>query len=142
MNHSKDLLQAISLGQMLKAVSSVDEKEFVQSKLDSTQSGYIELQERCRRRAEMLQQALANAQVFGEDEVALMNWLNEAHGRLSEVSAEDYKVDVLEKQLAEQRVYTPLQATHFVLLSFKLHQSLYCLCVIIAYSGTFIFSLN
>ncbi|XP_034057772.1 dystonin isoform X5 [Gymnodraco acuticeps] len=103
MNHSKDLLQAISLGQMLKAVSSVDEKEFVQSKLDSTQSGYIELQERCRRRAEMLQQALANAQVFGEDEVALMNWLNEAHGRLSEVSAEDYKVDVLEKQLAEQR---------------------------------------
>ncbi|KAF3842185.1 hypothetical protein F7725_024136 [Dissostichus mawsoni] len=103
MNHSKDLLQAVSLGQMLKAVSSVDEKEFVQSKLDSTQSGYIELQERCRRRAEMLQQALANAQVFGEDEVALMNWLNEAHGRLSEVSAEDYKVDVLEKQLAEQR---------------------------------------
>ncbi|KAK5853914.1 hypothetical protein PBY51_015029 [Eleginops maclovinus] len=103
MNHSKDLLQAVSLGQMLKAVSSVEEKEFVQSKLDSTQASYIELQERCRRRAEMLQQALANAQVFGEDEVALMNWLNEAHGRLSEVSVEDYKVDVLEKQLAEQR---------------------------------------
>ncbi|XP_037638587.1 dystonin isoform X6 [Sebastes umbrosus] len=103
MNHSKDLLQAVSLGQMLKSVSSVDEKEFVQSKLDATQASYIELQERCRRKAEMLQQAQANAQLFGEDEVALMNWLNEVHPRLSEVSAEDYKIDVLEKQLADQR---------------------------------------
>ncbi|XP_031697551.1 dystonin isoform X19 [Anarrhichthys ocellatus] len=102
MNHSKDLLQAVSLGQMLKTVSSVDEKESVQSKLDSIQASYIELQERCRRKAEMLQQALANAQVFGEDEVALMNWLNEVHSRLSQVSVEDYKIEVLEKQLAEQ----------------------------------------
>lgn len=123
MNHSKDLLQAVSLGHMLKTVSSVDEKEFVQSKLDATQASYIELQERCRRKAEMLQQALANAQVFGEDEVALMNWLNEVHARLSEVSVEDYKIDVLEKQLAEQRVYTPPQATHYVVLSFQLHYS-------------------
>ncbi|KAM6922361.1 dystonin isoform 1-T1 [Lycodopsis pacificus] len=102
MNHSKDLLQAVSLGQMLKTVSSVDEKESVQSKLDSIQASYIELQERCRRKAEMLQQALANAQVFGEDEVALMNWLNEVHSRLSQVSVEDYQIEVLEKQLAEQ----------------------------------------
>ncbi|XP_058507341.1 dystonin isoform X8 [Solea solea] len=103
MNHSKDLLQAVSVGQMLKSVSSVDDKEFVQSKLDSTQASYIELQERCRRKAEMLQQALANAQLFGEDEVALMNWLHEVHTRLGEVSVEDYKAEVLEKQLAEQR---------------------------------------
>uniref|UniRef100_A0A4W5LAD5 Dystonin n=1 Tax=Hucho hucho TaxID=62062 RepID=A0A4W5LAD5_9TELE len=102
MGHSKDLVQAISLGQMLKPVSSVDDKELVQSKLDSTQASYIELQERCRRKAEMLQQALANAQLFGEDEVALMNWLNEVHTRLSEVSVKDYKMDVLEKQCAEQ----------------------------------------
>lgn len=123
MNHSKDLFQAVSLGQMLKTVSSVDDKEFVQSKLDATQASYIELQERCRRKAEMLQQALANAQLFGEDEVALMNWLTEAHARLSEVSVEDYKIDVLEKQLAEQRVHTPPQAKHYVVPSFKLHQS-------------------
>ncbi|XP_030297194.1 dystonin-like isoform X5 [Sparus aurata] len=103
MNHSKDLFQAVSLGQMLRTVSSVDDKEFVQSKLDANQGSYIELQERCRRKAEMLQQALANAQLFGEDEVALMNWLNEAHTRLNEVSVEDYNIDVLEKQLAEQR---------------------------------------
>uniref|UniRef100_A0AAZ3PN52 Dystonin n=1 Tax=Oncorhynchus tshawytscha TaxID=74940 RepID=A0AAZ3PN52_ONCTS len=77
-------------------------KELVQSKLDSSQASYVELQERCRRKAEMLQQALANAQLFGEDEVALMNWLNEVHTRLSEVSVKDYKTDVLEKQCAEQ----------------------------------------
>lgn len=123
MNHSKDLFQAVSLGQMLKTVSSVDDKEFVQSKLDATQAGYIELQERCRRKAEMLQQALANAQLFGEDEVALMNWLNEVHTRLGEVSVEDYKITVLEKQLAEQRVHTPPQAKHYVVLPFKLHHS-------------------
>lgn len=108
MNHSKDLFQAVSLGQTLRSVSSVDDKEFVQSKLDAVQAGYIELQERCRRKAEMLQQALANAQLFGEDEVALMNWLSEVHARLNEVSVEDRKVDVLEKQLAEQRVHTLL----------------------------------
>lgn len=107
MNHSKDLLQAVSLGQMLRTVSSVDDKEFVQSKLDATQACYIELQERCRRKAEMLQQALANAQLFGKDEVDLMNWLSEVHMKLNEVSVEDYKIDVLEKQLAEQRVHTP-----------------------------------
>ncbi|XP_077437935.1 dystonin isoform X6 [Vanacampus margaritifer] len=100
MNHSKDLFHAVSLGQMLKAVSSVD--DYVQSKLDATQAAYIELQERSRRKADLLQQALANAQLFGEDEVALMNWLSEAHERLREVSVEDYIVDTLEKQMAEQ----------------------------------------
>lgn len=126
MSHSKDLFQAVSLGQMLKTMSSVDDKEFVQSKLDVTQGSYIELQERCRRKAEMLQQALANALLFGEDEVALMNWLSEVHARLSEVSVEGYNTDVLEKQLAEQRVYTPPQAIHYVVFSFKLHQSCFC----------------
>ncbi|XP_015229974.1 PREDICTED: dystonin [Cyprinodon variegatus] len=104
MGHSKDLLQAVSLGQMLKTASSVEEKEFVQSRLDTTQASYIELQERCRRKADMLHQALANAQLFGEDEVALMNWLSEVHSKLKEVSVQDHKSDVLEKQLAEQRI--------------------------------------
>lgn len=117
MNHSKDLFQAVSLGQMLRTVSSVDDKEFVQSKLDAAQAGYIELQERCRRKAEMLQQALANAQLFGEDEVALMNWLSEVHTRLNEVSVEECKVDVLENQLAEQRVHSPPLAKPYAVSS-------------------------
>lgn len=120
-SHGKDLCQAVSLGQMLRSVSSVDDKEFVLSKLAGAQAGYIELQERCRRKAEMLQQALANAQLFGEDEVALMNWLNEVHARLNEVSVEDHKIDVLEKQLTEQRVHT-------LLLRPSIHPSLFCFC--------------
>lgn len=132
MNHSKDLFQAVSLGQMLRTVSSVDDKEFVQSKLDANQGSYIELQERCRRKAEMLQQALANAQLFGEDEVALMNWLNEAHTRLNEVSVEDYNIDVLEKQLAEQRVHTPPQAKHYVVLSFQVASIMFQLTLVIS----------
>lgn len=104
MGHSKDLYQAISLGQSLRAVSCMDDKELVQARLDATQTSFIELQERCRRKAQLLQQALANAQLFGEDEVALMNWLSEVHGRLSEVTVQDYKADVLQAQHAEQLV--------------------------------------
>ncbi|CAL8257405.1 unnamed protein product [Lota lota] len=103
-SHSRDLCQVISLGQMLRgAVSSVDDVDLVQGRLDATQASYIELQERCRRRAEVLRQALANARLFGEDEVALMNWLSEAHGRLSEAAVQDYRPDTLDRQLAEQR---------------------------------------
>lgn len=104
MGHSKDLYQTISLGQSLRAVSSTDDRELVQTRLDATQTGFIELQERCRRKAQLLQQALANAQLFGEDEVALMNWLSEVHGRLSEVSVQDHTVEVLQIQNDEQLV--------------------------------------
>ena len=86
------------------AVSAVDDVDLVQVRLDATQASYIELQERCRRRADTLRQALANARLFGEDEVALMNWLSEAHGRLSEAGVQDPRPDALEEQLAEQRV--------------------------------------
>uniref|UniRef100_A0A672MIY4 Dystonin n=1 Tax=Sinocyclocheilus grahami TaxID=75366 RepID=A0A672MIY4_SINGR len=94
--------QAMSLGQSLRAVSCADDKELVQAKLDNTHSSYIELQEHCRQKAELLWQALANAQLFGEDEVALMTWLDEVHGKLSEVSIQDYTTAMLSKQHAEQ----------------------------------------
>ncbi|KAK3573639.1 hypothetical protein QTP86_029971 [Hemibagrus guttatus] len=100
--HSKSLYQAISLGQDLRSLSCVDDKELIQAKLDSTQGSYIELQERCRMKAELLQRALANARLFGEDEVALMNWLDEIHGRLSHVSVQDYAPAILAKQHADQ----------------------------------------
>ncbi|KAG7334350.1 hypothetical protein KOW79_002757 [Hemibagrus wyckioides] len=100
--HSKSLYQAISLGQDLRSLSCVDDKELIQAKLDSTQGSYIELQERCRMKAELLQRALANARLFGEDEVALMNWLDEIHGRLSHISVQDYAPAILAKQHADQ----------------------------------------
>ncbi|XP_051506822.1 dystonin-like [Myxocyprinus asiaticus] len=105
MGRSKILYQAMSLGQSLRAFGCVDDKDLVQAKLDNTQSAYIELQERCRRKGELLQQALANAQLFGENEVALMTWLNEVHGKLSEVSIQDYTTAVLAKQHAEQLAF-------------------------------------
>uniref|UniRef100_A0A8B9K9R0 Dystonin n=1 Tax=Astyanax mexicanus TaxID=7994 RepID=A0A8B9K9R0_ASTMX len=114
-DHGKSLYQAMSLGQALRTVSCVDDKELIQAKLDSTQSGYIELQERCRRKAELLQQALANARLFGEDEVALMNWLDEVHSRLRDVSVQDYTPAViisliyLRKQNVDQAMQNGLE---------------------------------
>uniref|UniRef100_A0A672SR38 Dystonin n=1 Tax=Sinocyclocheilus grahami TaxID=75366 RepID=A0A672SR38_SINGR len=102
LGRGKILYQAMSLGQTLRTVSCVDDKELVQAKLDNTHSSYIELQEHCRQKAELLWQALANAQLFGEDEVALMTWLDELHSKLSEVSIQDYTTAVLAKQHAEQ----------------------------------------
>uniref|UniRef100_A0A673MFR7 Dystonin n=1 Tax=Sinocyclocheilus rhinocerous TaxID=307959 RepID=A0A673MFR7_9TELE len=102
LGRGKILYQAMSLGQSLRTVSCVDDKELVQAKLDNTHSSYIELQEHCRQKAELLRQALANAQLFGEDEVALMTWLDEVHSKLSEVSIQDYTTAVLAKQHAEQ----------------------------------------
>ncbi|KAJ3610723.1 hypothetical protein NHX12_022814 [Muraenolepis orangiensis] len=102
--HSSDLCQVMSLGQTLRrAVSSADDVDLVQGRLDATQASYIGLQERCHRAGEALRQAQANARLFGEDEVALMNWLSEAHARLSQVSVQDHREDALERQLAEQR---------------------------------------
>lgn len=92
------------LGQALRSLSSVDDKELIQNKLDITQGSYIELQERSRTKSNLLQRALANARLFGEDEVALMNWLDEIHGRLSHVSVQDYTPALLSKQHAEQLV--------------------------------------
>ncbi|XP_009878136.1 PREDICTED: dystonin isoform X1 [Charadrius vociferus] len=99
--HSKSLHQAISTGQSLKTMSSREDKDMVQEKLDSSQARYIEIQEKSNSRSELLQQAYSNAQIFGEDEVELMNWLNEIHDKLSKLSVQDYSTELLEKQHSE-----------------------------------------
>ncbi|KAM6186014.1 dystonin isoform 2-T2 [Rhynchocyon petersi] len=100
-NHNKHLQQAVSIGQSLKVLSSREDKDMVQSKLDSSQVWYIEIQEKSHSRSELLQQALCNAKIFGEDEVELMNWLNEVHDRLSKLSVQDYSPEGLWKQQSE-----------------------------------------
>lgn len=50
----------------------------------------------------MLEQALANAQLFGEEEVEVLNWLAEVAQRLAEVSVQSYQPELL----AEQHKYT------------------------------------
>ncbi|XP_069662093.1 dystonin isoform X7 [Haliaeetus albicilla] len=99
--HNKSLLQAISTGQSLKTMSSREDKDMVQEKLDSSQARYIEIQEKSNSRSELLQQAYSNAQIFGEDEVELMNWLNEIHDKLSKLSVQDCNTELLEKQHSE-----------------------------------------
>ncbi|KAM6280739.1 dystonin isoform 2-T2 [Porphyrio hochstetteri] len=99
--HNKRLHQAISTGQSLKTMSSREDKDMVQEKLDSSQARYIEIQEKSNSRSELLQQAYSNAQIFGEDEVELMNWLNEIHDKLSKLSVQDCNTELLEKQHSE-----------------------------------------
>ncbi|XP_075603506.1 dystonin isoform X14 [Balearica regulorum gibbericeps] len=99
--HNKSLHQAISTGQSLKTMSSREDKDMVQEKLDSSQARYIEIQEKSNSRSELLQQAYSNAQIFGEDEVELMNWLNEIHDKLSKLSVQDCSTELLEKQHSE-----------------------------------------
>lgn len=77
----------------------------VQNKLDSSQVWYIEIQEKSHSRSELLQQALCNAKIFGEDEVELMTWLNEVHDKLSKLSVQDYSTEGLWKQQSELRVF-------------------------------------
>ncbi|KAL2791999.1 dystonin isoform 5 [Daubentonia madagascariensis] len=103
-NHNKHLHQAVSVGQSLKVLSSREDKDMVQNKLDFSQVWYIEIQEKSHSRSELLQQALCNAKIFGEDEVELMNWLNEVHGKLSKLSVQEYSTEGLWKQQAELRV--------------------------------------
>ncbi|XP_032775892.1 dystonin isoform X2 [Strigops habroptila] len=99
--HNKSLHQVISTGQSLKTMSSREDKDMVQEKLDSSQARYIEIQEKMNSRSELLQQAHSNAQIFGEDEVELMNWLNEIHDKLSKLSVQDCNRELLEKQHSE-----------------------------------------
>lgn len=86
-------------------MSSREDKDMVQEKLDSSQARYIEIQEKSNSRSELLQQAYSNAQIFGEDEVELMNWLNEIHDKLSKLSVQDCNTELLEKQHSELLVF-------------------------------------
>ncbi|NWZ67423.1 DYST protein, partial [Acrocephalus arundinaceus] len=99
--HNKSLHQAVSAGQSLKTMSSREDKDVVQEKLDSAQARYIEIQEKSNSRSELLQQAYSNAQIFGEDEVELMNWLNEIHDKLNKLSVQDCNTELLQKQHSE-----------------------------------------
>ncbi|XP_060608746.2 dystonin isoform X7 [Anolis sagrei] len=102
--HNTSLQEAIHIGQALKTLCSKEDKDMVQEKLDSSEARYTEIQEKYSSRAELLQQAYCNAQIFGEDEVELMNWLNEVHEKLSKLAVQDYNTDLLGKQHTEMLV--------------------------------------
>ncbi|XP_074790593.1 microtubule-actin cross-linking factor 1 isoform X2 [Natator depressus] len=101
-SRAADMNQAVSLGQSLTSLSCVAEQGLLAEKLDSLQARYSEIQDRCCRKAALLDQALSNARLFGEDEVEVLNWLAEVEDKLSLVFVKDYKRDVLQKQHADQ----------------------------------------
>ncbi|XP_076157599.1 microtubule-actin cross-linking factor 1 isoform X8 [Alosa pseudoharengus] len=91
-----------SVGQSLTPLSSPADCDWLRERVGAVRTGHSELLDRCLRREAMLDQALANAQLFGEDEVEVLNWLAEVAQRLAEVSVQSY----LPEQLAQQHKHT------------------------------------
>ncbi|XP_038017016.1 microtubule-actin cross-linking factor 1 isoform X26 [Motacilla alba alba] len=101
-SHSTDVSRALGVGQSLSSLSCAAEQRLLAEKLEALQSRYGEVRERCGRKAALLDQALANARIFGEEEVEVLNWLAEVEDKLGSVAIKDYKRDVLQKQHADQ----------------------------------------
>ncbi|KAM4630179.1 microtubule-actin cross-linking factor 1 isoform 2-T2 [Polymixia lowei] len=87
-----------SLGQSLTPLSCTADRDWLRERVGAVRSGHSELADWCARRAAMLEQALANAQLFGEDEVEVLNWLAEVGQRLSQVSVQTYQPQLLAQQ--------------------------------------------
>uniref|UniRef100_A0A4W3HHW7 Microtubule actin crosslinking factor 1 n=1 Tax=Callorhinchus milii TaxID=7868 RepID=A0A4W3HHW7_CALMI len=101
-NHKENVQRAVKVGQVLLPLSSKPDQEMVEDKLESVQAQYREIRDRCSRKAALLQQALANAKIFGEEEVEVLNWLADIQDKLSLVTIKDYMCDILHKQHKEQ----------------------------------------
>ncbi|XP_048671676.1 microtubule-actin cross-linking factor 1 isoform X31 [Marmota marmota marmota] len=106
-NHATDVHQAVKIGQSLSSLTCPAEQGVLSEKLDSLQAQYSEIQDWCCRKAALLEQALSNARLFGEDEVEVLNWLAEVEDKLSSVFVKDYRQDVLQKQHADHLISKP-----------------------------------
>ncbi|KAG7457647.1 hypothetical protein MATL_G00229410 [Megalops atlanticus] len=87
-----------ALGQSLSPLSSAADRDWLGERVGAVRGGHAELRDWCDRRAAMLEQALANAQLFGEEEVEVLNWLAEVAQRLAEVSVQSYQPEQLSQQ--------------------------------------------
>ncbi|KAM9384120.1 microtubule-actin cross-linking factor 1, isoforms 1/2/3/4 [Pholidichthys leucotaenia] len=87
-----------SLGQSLSPLSCAADCDWLSERVGAVRLGHSELAEWCSQRAGLLEQALANAQLFGEDEVEVLNWLAEVAQRLAQVSVQSYQPQVLAEQ--------------------------------------------
>ncbi|XP_035384756.1 microtubule-actin cross-linking factor 1 isoform X20 [Electrophorus electricus] len=91
-----DRLEA--LGQSLSSLSCTADCDWLSERMGAVRSGHMGLLDWCSRREALLEQALANAQLFGEDEVEVLNWLAEVAQRLAEVSVQSYQPELLADQ--------------------------------------------
>ncbi|XP_061903360.1 LOW QUALITY PROTEIN: microtubule-actin cross-linking factor 1 [Entelurus aequoreus] len=87
-----------SLSQSLSPLSCAADRNWLGERVEAVRSGHAELAEWGARRAGLLEQALANARLFGEDEVEVLNWLAEVGQRLALVSVQSYQPDILAQQ--------------------------------------------
>lgn len=87
-----------TLSQSLTPLSCAADRDWLGERVAAVRSGHTELRDRCDRRGAMLEQALANAQLFGEEEVEVLNWLAEVAQRLAEVSVQSYQPELLGQQ--------------------------------------------
>ncbi|XP_034747892.1 microtubule-actin cross-linking factor 1 isoform X18 [Etheostoma cragini] len=87
-----------SISQSLTPLSCAADRDWLSERVGAVRSVHSELTEWCSRRAGMLEQALANAQLFGEEEVEVLNWLAEVAQRLGQVSVQSYQHQLLAEQ--------------------------------------------
>uniref|UniRef100_A0A3Q3VYD6 Uncharacterized protein n=1 Tax=Mola mola TaxID=94237 RepID=A0A3Q3VYD6_MOLML len=87
-----------SLRQSLTPLSCTLDRNWLSERVGAVRSGHSELADWCTRRAGLLDQALANAQLFGEDEVEVLNWLGEVAQRLTQVPVQSYQPQLLAEQ--------------------------------------------
>ncbi|KAF7691262.1 hypothetical protein HF521_011559 [Silurus meridionalis] len=102
LSREKEVDHLEALGQSLSPLSCAADHDWLSERVGAVRSGHTELLNWCTRRAAMLEQALANAQLFGEEEVEVLNWLAEVAQRLAEVSVQSYQLELL----SEQHKYT------------------------------------
>ncbi|KAM9738533.1 microtubule-actin cross-linking factor 1 isoform 7-T8 [Menidia menidia] len=91
-----------ALGQSLSPLSCPADCDWLRERVGAVRSGHSELAAWCSQRAGLLEQALANARLFGEDEVEVLNWLAEVAQRLAQVSLQGFQP----QQLAGQHAHT------------------------------------
>ena len=87
-----------SVSQSLTPLSCTADRNWLSERMGAVRSNHSELTDWCSRRAGMLEQALANAQLFGEEEVEVLNWLAEVAQRLAQVSVQSYQHQLLAEQ--------------------------------------------
>uniref|UniRef100_A0A3Q3L7B8 Microtubule actin crosslinking factor 1 n=1 Tax=Labrus bergylta TaxID=56723 RepID=A0A3Q3L7B8_9LABR len=97
-SHEAEVDHLESLSQSLTPLSCRADRDWLGERVGAVRSGHSELADWCSRRAGLLEQALANAQLFGEDEVEVLNWLAEVAQRLSQVSVHTYQPQLLAEQ--------------------------------------------
>lgn len=100
--------QLQSLSQSLRPlITCAADQDWLGERVGAVRSGHSDLTDWCTRRAALLEQALANAQLFGEEEVEVLNWLEEVAQRLSQFSIQSYQPQLLNEQHKHSLVRLP-----------------------------------